>query len=153
MPRDTRLQSQAAHDPLPHGGADAARERALPAGGDGSGADRRGGRDGREMNPPSSRITTGIAGEHFVAGELAKRGWIATLTAKNTQHVDVLAQRPASDTFAAVQVKTRTPAYRYAWRVGKPGPAGPRDFYVFVDVGASDERPRYWVVPAPRVVE
>lgn len=100
------------------------------------------------MADRSSRITVGIAGEHFVAGELAKRGWIATLTAKNTPHVDVLAQRPARDRFAAIQVKTRTPAYRYAWRVGRPGPAGPRDFYVFVDVGGPDEQPRYWVVPA-----
>jgi hypothetical protein len=33
---------------------------------------------------PGDRITRGIAGEHFVCGELAKRGWIATLTAKNT---------------------------------------------------------------------
>jgi len=29
-------------------------------------------------------IRTGIAGEFFVAAELSKRGWIATLTAKNT---------------------------------------------------------------------
>lgn len=30
----------------------------------------------------SDRILTGIAGEFLVAGELSKRGWIATLTAK-----------------------------------------------------------------------
>jgi hypothetical protein len=104
------------------------------------------------MTNRPSRITTGIAGEHFVAGELAKRGWIATLTAKNTPAVDVLAQRPASATFAAIQVKTRTPAYRYAWRVGNPGPAGERDYYVFVDVGSIDEQPRYWIVPASTAV-
>lgn len=104
------------------------------------------------MSDRPSRITIGIAGEHFVAGELAKRGWIATLTAKNTPAVDVLAERPGRDVFAAIQVKTRTPAYRYAWRVGNPGPAGARDYYVFVDVGDIDEQPRYWVVPAITVV-
>jgi hypothetical protein len=41
----------------------------------------------------ADRITTAIAGEHFVCGELAKRGWIATLTAKNTPRVDILAHR------------------------------------------------------------
>jgi PhoPQ-activated pathogenicity-related protein len=47
---------------------------------------------------------TAIAGEHFVAGELSKRGWIATLTAKNTPGVDVLAT--IGDKFVRIDVKT-----------------------------------------------
>jgi PhoPQ-activated pathogenicity-related protein len=57
-------------------------------------------------------ITTGIAREFFVAGELSKRGWIATLTAKNTPDIDVLASRPTGDVHARIQVKAdhrRTP--------------------------------------------
>jgi hypothetical protein len=38
---------------------------------------------------PGDQITRGLAGEHFVCGELAKRGWIATLTAKITPSVDI----------------------------------------------------------------
>lgn len=97
----------------------------------------------------SDRIRTGIAGEFLVAGELSKRGWIAILTAKNTPHVDVLAARPAGDVHARIQVKTRSPAYSYAHRVGKRFPMdGERDFVVLVDLGTDDEVPRYWVIPA-----
>jgi hypothetical protein len=93
-------------------------------------------------------IRTGIAGEFFVAGELSKRGWIATLTAKNTPDVDVLVSRPTGDTHARIQVKTRSPAYAYAHRVGRELKlVGDRDFLVLVDLGAEGETPRYWVIP------
>jgi hypothetical protein len=83
----------------------------------------------------------------LVAGELAKRRWVATLTAKNTPKIDVLAA-PA-DTFARVQVKARTTAYRRAWRVGRRFLAeGDHDFVVRVDLGADDESPRFWILPA-----
>jgi hypothetical protein len=48
----------------------------------------------RPVRATGERIRTGIAGEFLVAGELSMRGWIATLTAKNTPHVDVLAAKP-----------------------------------------------------------
>lgn len=97
----------------------------------------------------NSRITTGIAGEFLVAGELSKRGWIATLTAKNTPHVDVLAARPSGDVHARIQVKTRSPAYAYAHRVGKRfAMDGERDFVVLVDLGEEADAPSYWIIPA-----
>jgi hypothetical protein len=93
-------------------------------------------------------VRTGIAGEFFVAAELSKRGWIATLTAKNTPDVDVLASRPTGDVHARIQVKTRTPAYKYAHRVGKRLKlVGERDFLILVDLGDDEESPRYWIVP------
>jgi hypothetical protein len=93
-------------------------------------------------------IRTGIAGEFFVAAELSKRGWIATLTAKNTPDVDVLASRPTGDVQARIQVKTRTPAFAYAHRVGKKLKlVGERDFLVLVDLGHEREPPRYWILP------
>lgn len=100
-------------------------------------------------NRRSERIHTGIAGEFLVAGELSKRGWIATLTAKNTPHVDVLAARPSGNEHARIQVKTRSTAYSYAHRVGKRfAMDGARDFVVLVDLGGEAEAPRYWVIPA-----
>ena len=101
--------------------------------------------------PPQDRgqtIRTGIAGEFFVAGELSKRGWIASLTAKNTPDVDVLASRPTGNAHARIQVKTRSPAYAYAHRVGRNlRLVGERDFLVLVDLGTDDEAPLYWVIP------
>lgn len=99
-------------------------------------------------------IRTGIAGEFFVAGELSKRGWIATLTAKNTPDVDVLASRPTGDVHARIQVKTRTPAYPYAHRVGKKLKlVGERDFLVLVHLGEEGDAPRYWVIPTLKAID
>jgi hypothetical protein len=98
---------------------------------------------------PGDRITRGIAGEHFVCGELAKRGWIATLTAKNTPDIDVLAHRTDSGRPPVpIQVKTRSTAYRRAWRVGREDRLLASGFYVLVDLGDLDESPSYWVLPA-----
>ena len=98
--------------------------------------------------PRGTNIRTAIAGEFFVAGELSKRGWIATLTAKNTPDCDILAARPTGDTHARIDVKTRSGRYQYAWRPGKVRMSGERDFVVFVDLGNEDESPWYWIVPA-----
>ncbi len=95
-----------------------------------------------------ARVRTGIAGEFYVAGELSKRGWIATLTAKNTPIVDILASRPTGDVHARIQVKTRSSSYRRAHRVGAITMREDRDFLVLVDIGDEDEYPRYWIVPA-----
>lgn len=93
------------------------------------------------------RISTAIAGEYFVVAELARRGWVATLTAKNTPVIDVLAAKPEGGVHAQIQVKTRTKSYTYAHRVGALRLSGPRDFLVLVDLGELDEGPRYWVIP------
>lgn len=99
-------------------------------------------------------IRTGIAGEFFVAAELSKRGWIATLTAKNTPDVDVLASWSTGDVQARIQVKTRTPAYAYGWRVGRQLKlVGDRDFLILVDLGAESEMPTYWIVPTVKAAE
>jgi hypothetical protein len=95
------------------------------------------------------RIHTGIAGEHFVAGELSRRGWVATLTAKNTPGYDVVADRPDGSAHVRIDVKTRTSAYRRAWRLGSDiRMSGERDFIVLVDIGDEGDAPAYWIVPA-----
>ncbi len=66
----------------------------------------------------NSRVTyniTGVAGEYFVAAELSRRGWIATLTLKNTPHIDVIATKPDGSWSVNIQVKTRSIKNRYGW--------------------------------------
>ncbi len=38
-----------------------------------------------------SAILSGVSGEHFVAAEISRRGYIASLTSKNTKGIDLLA--------------------------------------------------------------
>jgi hypothetical protein len=49
----------------------------------------------------------GAAGEYFVAAELSRRGWLATVTIKNSPDIDVLAcHAEHRDRQITVQVKT-----------------------------------------------
>lgn len=90
-------------------------------------------------------VRTAIAGELFVAGELSKRGWIETLTSKNTPGFDILANR---DDRLRIDVKTRTSGFRSGWQVGGVHISGPGDFIVLVDLGGEGESAEYWIVPA-----
>jgi Holliday junction resolvase-like predicted endonuclease len=62
---------------------------------------------------------TGVAGEYFVAAELSRRGWVATLTLKNTPNIDVIATTPDGSRTVKIQVKTRSVKNRHAWVFNK----------------------------------
>lgn len=49
---------------------------------------------------------TGTAGEYLVAGELSRRGFIAALTLRNSQGVDILVSDEDARRYVGVQVKT-----------------------------------------------
>ena len=49
---------------------------------------------------------TGVAGEHFAAAELTRRGFLVTLTRGNAPGVDLLAYHPETQRTVAIQVKT-----------------------------------------------
>jgi hypothetical protein len=45
------------------------------------------------MIQPASKIPpilAGVAGEYFVAAELSRRGWIASISLRNTRGIDIL---------------------------------------------------------------
>ena len=52
-----------------------------------------------------SRTLSGIAGEHFVAGELSRRGYVASLTLSNTQGIGILASNIDATKTVGIQVK------------------------------------------------
>lgn len=93
---------------------------------------------------------TCVAGEFLVAGELAKRDWVVTLTAKNTAGFDIVATRPESnsDVSVRIDVKTRRPQDPQAWRIGGIHITGPHDFVVLVGLGDEDQVPTYRILPA-----
>jgi hypothetical protein len=94
------------------------------------------------------RQLTGASGEFLVAGELARRDWVPTLTPRGVQHTDVLARHAETGRMISVQVKTGTTAvFRLSNRDEQVGPATAQ-WYVFVRVGPVGSRPDFYVVPA-----
>lgn len=53
-----------------------------------------------------SGIQVGISGEYFVAAELSRRGYVASLTLRNTRGIDVLASNADATKSVGIQVKT-----------------------------------------------
>jgi len=96
------------------------------------------------------KITTGIAGEHFVAAELNSRGITASLTSKNSAIVDILACSRDGSVVRTIQVKTTSNTKRATWRLNKGSEeyTSKNLFYIFVRLNGLDARPDYYVVPS-----
>ncbi|HRZ29009.1 MAG TPA: hypothetical protein P5295_19525 [Spirochaetota bacterium] len=59
-------------------------------------------------------ILSGVSGEYFVAAELSRRGFIASLTLKNTIGIDILVSNSEATKSVGIQVKTNQSS-RKAW--------------------------------------
>jgi len=53
----------------------------------------------------SSKALIGCTGAYFVAAELSRRSWIALVTTRNTEAIDILATKEGKH--CEIQVKTR----------------------------------------------
>lgn len=51
-------------------------------------------------------VLCGVAGEYFVAAELSRRGYLASITLRNSRGVDILASNRDATKSVAIQVKT-----------------------------------------------
>lgn len=106
-----------------------------------------------------SRSLVGIAGAHFVAAELSQRGFVATLTSRNTEGIDVLASSTDGSKTVSIQVKTsgaeQRENYTKNWMLKRKHENIYSDnlFYVFVDLKPSNEKPDFYIVPSKVVAE
>ncbi len=94
-----------------------------------------------------SRLSTGlsgVAGEYLVAAELSRRGYIASITLRNTRGIDILASNADATRSVGIQVKTNQRSSR-SWvltdKVERPvrSELAENLFFVFVclnDLGA-----------------
>jgi hypothetical protein len=102
------------------------------------------------MKNPEAKILSGIAGEYFVAGELSRRGYIASITLRNTAHVDVLASNEKKT--VNIQVKTRCIERASGWDLGnKPLEYEFQNntFYVLVEshLDPNNKEIGYYIIP------
>ena len=104
----------------------------------------------KSKNPRATYNITGVAGEYFVAAELSRRGWIATLTLKNTPNIDVVATTPDGRRTLSIQVKTMSIGNRQGWFLTKgiESIVSSNKFYIaFVDLKGKNEQPDYFLIP------
>lgn len=101
----------------------------------------------------NTKINTGNAGEFFVAGELARRGFTVALPTAKVEDIDLLAMNPLTFKTFAIQVKTNKKGNDH-WLLTNKNESlqNSRLYYVFVDLNET-ESPRYHIVPSARVAK
>src|SRR5438874_6979095 len=97
-------------------------------------------------------VLTGVAGEYFVAAELSRRGYIASISLRNTCGIDILATNQGATRSITIQCKTNQRGAR-SWMLNEKSEDffAPDHYYVFVALGPATERPRFHVVPSETV--
>ena len=94
-----------------------------------------------------NKILTGVAGEYFVAAELSRRGYVASLTLRNTRGIDILASNPDATKSVGIQVKANS-GNKTHWLLSHKAESDAAEnlYYIFVNLNGTDV-PGYYVVP------
>lgn len=96
---------------------------------------------------------SGVAGEYLTAGELSRRGFIASITLRNSRGVDILVTNEETSKSVAIQVKTSY-GKSNRWILGQKAEDYYEEnlFYVFVNLNYGGA-PDYYVVPSKVVAD
>ena len=96
----------------------------------------------------------GVAGEYLVAGELSRRGYIASITLRNSRGIDIIASNSDGSKSVSIQVKTNSDGGK-SWILSKKSEKFYSDshYYIFVALGKINERPIFHIVPSKKVAE
>ena len=99
-------------------------------------------------------VLTGVSGEYFVAAELSRRGYIASITLRNTKGIDILASNQDASKSVGIQVKANS-GKRKKWVLNQKAEDyfGDGLFYIFVDLKEIDDSPDFYIVPSKEVAK
>ena len=100
------------------------------------------------MNKLESTLV-GVAGEYLVAGELSRRGYIASISLRNSRGIDIIASNSTGNSSISIQVKTNSSGSKQ-WMLNKKSEDFFSDnhFYIFVILNQPHERPDFYIVPS-----
>lgn len=101
-----------------------------------------------------SSILAGVSGEYFVAAELSRRGYICSVTLKNTKGIDILVCNEDASKNLGIQVKTNQ-INKSEWVLNEKCEKlnDKNIFYVFVNLKSIDFLPEYYIVPSTVVAK
>lgn len=94
-------------------------------------------------------ILVGASGVSFVAAELSRRGYVASVTLRNTRGIDILASNAKATRSVGIQVKT-TRRKQKNWMLDQKAEEEKSKslFYIFVNLNGVHQLPEYHVVPS-----
>ena len=97
-------------------------------------------------------IQIGVAGEYLAAGELSLRGWVSSITLRNSRGIDIIASNPEGTKSISIQVKANSDGAN-KWILTKKAEEyfSANHVYIFVAIKGLGERPEYRIVPSEQV--
>jgi uncharacterized membrane protein len=96
-----------------------------------------------------SKQLSGIAGEYYVAAELSRRGYLAAITLRNSDGVDILASNSNGERTFSIQVKTTQNKRKWILTKKVENDKTGNKFYVFVNIpNELNSLPEYYIVRA-----
>ena len=106
------------------------------------------------MHEKLASTLVGVAGEYLVAGELTLRGYLASITLRNSRGIDIIASNADGPKSVNIQVKTNSEGKK-SWILNKKAEQYYSDnhYYVFVALQGLAQRPNFHVVPSRIVAE
>jgi hypothetical protein len=76
----------------------------------------------------------GIAGEYYVAAELSRRGYLAAITLRNSDGVDILVSNIDGDKLFSIQVKSTQNKRKWILSQKVENEFSEKKYYVFVNI-------------------
>jgi len=106
------------------------------------------------MSKKLESTLVGVAGEYLVAGELSLRGYIASITLRNSRGIDIIASNSDGSKSVSIQVKTNSHRGK-SWILNKKSEEffSNNHYYIFVALGNLNDRPGFHIVPSKVVAE
>ena len=93
-----------------------------------------------------SKTLSGVAGEYFVAAELSRRGYIASLTLKNTKGIYLLVSNEDGTKSIGIQVKTNQ-GIEKSWVLNEKNEEYDSQTLIYIFVNSLSEKiPNFYIV-------
>ena len=96
----------------------------------------------------------GVSGEYFVAAELSIRGYLASITLRNSRGIDIIASNADASRSVSIQIETSSGGGP-KWILTRKSESfsGANHYYVFVLLRGIGLRPDFYIVPSKVVAE
>lgn len=95
---------------------------------------------------------SGVAGEYYVAAELSRRGYLAAITLRNSDGVDILVSNTNGDKLFSIQVKTTQNKSKWILSKKIENESSKNKYFVFVNIPAEINQPPLYKIISSEIL-